>query len=246
MGGEIFEKLLPKTQLTCFNKRLSPVESWSVIVPFSVLSRGLARINAIQISTWVCKKLFHVYLKNMSWKTNSIGFLQTRVSSDLRLTPASNFNSNKSKFFENYYCASKSAIYRKVITFACCYQSIRTITLDENKYSARVSLGVTHSALSDKESWNDTSPLNSFCQQQLWVPEKVMLFMTFLAPNKCLFLNSPQTFSAYSILQCHVSALTERLHKKLHLTALNLPSILVLFFSYRKLSQIIQMQSEVI
>lgn len=68
-----------KTQLTCFSKRLSPVESWSVMVPFSVLSRGLARINAIQISTWVCKKLFHVYLKNMSWKTNSTRFTQTKV-----------------------------------------------------------------------------------------------------------------------------------------------------------------------
>lgn len=132
----ILKKLLPKTQLTCFNKRLSPVESWSVIVPFSVLSRGLARINAIQISTWVCKKLFHVYLKNMSWKTNSKEFIQTRVSSNRRLSPASNVNSNASKFSKfcnNSHCASKSVIYKEVISSACCYQSIRTIMLDESK-----------------------------------------------------------------------------------------------------------------
>lgn len=55
-------------KLTCFSNKLSPVESWSVIVLFSVFSKGLARISAIQISTCVCKKLFHVYLKNMSYK----------------------------------------------------------------------------------------------------------------------------------------------------------------------------------
>lgn len=54
--------------LTCFNNKLSPAESWSVMVPFSAFSNGLARMRAIQISTCVCRKLFHVYLKNMSYK----------------------------------------------------------------------------------------------------------------------------------------------------------------------------------
>lgn len=72
------EKKTP-SKLTCFNNKLSPVESWSVIVLFSVFSKGLARISAIQISTCVCKKLFHVYLKNMSYKKRKImlSFIQS-------------------------------------------------------------------------------------------------------------------------------------------------------------------------
>lgn len=107
-----FNRFPKHPQLTCFSKRLPPVESWSVIVPFSVLSRGLARIKAIQISTWVCKKLFHVYLKNMSYKTNSTRFIQ-RSSHETQ--PIVSFlkviwmtTQEQINFYSKYYCARQN------------------------------------------------------------------------------------------------------------------------------------------
>lgn len=174
------------------------MESWSVIVPFSGLSRGLARINAIQISTWVCKKLFHVYLKNMSWKTNSTRFTQTKVFSlnvTNSLNPASPLNdytgTNSLSF--KVSCKRKFVTYKKVNPCACRYLNTMTIIPNQNKNStvSGFILGVTNNTLpenKDREEWHSPLIFLLLAAAQK-VPESEVLFMTAVALDSLLWVH---------------------------------------------------------